>query len=138
MISLPSHTHSSRHSRRLIREDGFTLIELLVVLVILGILIAIAVPSYLGFRTRAADAATKASLRAAMPGAEAYYADNITYLGMDHAALKAIDGGVSPTLVVASATAQDYCLTDTLSGQTWSLSGPGASPLKFFPNATCT
>jgi len=124
---------------RLSREEaGFTLIELLVVLVIIGILIAIAVPSYLGFRGRAADAATKASLRAAMPAAEAYYAQNLTYVGMDHAALAGIDAGVSPTLVVAAAAAQDYCLTDTLSGQTWSLSGPGASPLKYFPNATCT
>jgi len=137
VISLSSHTHP-RSSRRLAREDGFTLIELLVVLVILGILIAIAVPSYLGFRARAANAATKASLRAAMPSAEAYYAQNLTYVVMDHAALSAIDAGVSPTLAVTSATGQDYCMTDANSGQTWSLLGPGASPLKYFPNTTCT
>ena len=64
-------------------EQGFTLIELLVVIIIIGILLAIAVPSYLGFRDRAANDAAKANLRAALPSAEAYYADNGTYTGMD-------------------------------------------------------
>jgi type IV pilus assembly protein PilA len=112
-------------------EQAFTLIELLVVIIIIGILLAIAVPSYLGFRDRAADNAVKTNLRAALPSAEAYYADNGAYTGMDAADLVAIDSSVSPTLTVASVTASTYCLTDTVSGKTWSVAGPGPSSADF-------
>src|SRR5579864_8639631 len=97
------------------KEQGFTLIELLVVIVILGILVAIAVPSYLAFRGNAQDAAAKANVRSAVPAAEGYYqgVGNSSYAGMDLTKLQTQAPGVSNDVtVLVSALGQGYCLDD--------------------------
>ena len=104
--------------KRLRSEKGFTLIELLVVMIILAILTAIAIPSYLSFRDRANKSAAAADLRSAIPSVEAWFADNGKYDGMTAAALQAsYDQSISPSIIeVKSAAGTSYCVQATAPG----------------------
>ena len=110
-------------------EQGFTLIELLVVVIILGILTAIAVPSYLSFRDKANDAAAKANVRSIIPDIEQYNADNNGYTGMTLTGLQATyDASIDPSKYhLKSITATSYCVDSTSGNKSDNKAGPSAA-----------
>ena len=124
------------------KEEGFTLIELLVVIVILGILMAIAIPSYMGFKDRANKTAAMANVRSTIPSAEAYYQDNgnsgYTDLTADMIraggtltngdAEAAIDPNLSAdVLVVPNSDGTGYCISDEVGGFIAAITNPGGT-----------
>jgi type IV pilus assembly protein PilA len=122
---------------RMASEEGFTLIELLVVIIILGILVAIAVPAYLSFAGNAKIAAAKSNVRSAIPAAESYYQDSSglnptpgSYDSISGVKLRSEAPGVSPNvLAVPLNTNLGYCIQDTEpTGVVWDYIGgtPGA------------
>ncbi len=115
-------------------QDGFTLIELMVVVLIIAILIAIAIPTFLGLRSRAQDRSAQSDLRNGLTAAKAYYTDGETFVGFETGAVAGADGGtaedIEPSLDFAAAgsktavgivvsTVDDVVLTKQSASDDW-------------------
>ena len=123
---------------RIGREEGFTLVELLVVMLILGILAAIAIPSFFNQRDKARDADSKSAVRTAQTAMETYATDNGGfYIGANAADLRNIEGtlnnaNLAPAPVVAADSYTVSVTSDTGNVFNITRNAPGSTSL------TCT
>ena len=140
----------TRINQRLKSEDrGFTLIELMVVVLIIAILIAIAVPTFLGARKRAQDKQAQSNIRNGLTTEKTYYVDNQAYTAvaasltavetsLDFTTNVAKNRGVLPTLGNAGADDQTVVLQSvSASGTTFCLAdiATGASAGTYYTKA---
>jgi type IV pilus assembly protein PilA len=124
--------------KRLAAEDGFSLLELLTVAVILGIIVAIAVPAYTGFEQGAHEKTAQSNVNSALPAAVQYYTlHGNSYAGLTGAQLKTISPGLSADLQAGSALAgAAFCVQATDGGITYAYPG-GAGGSNQLANAIC-
>jgi prepilin-type N-terminal cleavage/methylation domain-containing protein len=116
-------------------EAGFTLVELLVVVLIIGVLAAVGIASFLNQRSKAQDSQAKVYTTTAAKALEVWHTDHGTYVGATSTALNAIEPSLTqaPNLALGTLSSTTFRVAvDSTSGT----SGGGTYSLERLPDGS--
>jgi type IV pilus assembly protein PilA len=131
-------------------EEGFTLIELMVVVLIIAILIAIAIPTFLGARQRAQDRQSQSNLRNAFAAEKVIFTDNQAFT-TNAAALSAVEPSLNynaDAAIPSTADPKDIYVdvsaggvvtlgSRSKSGTCFYMQDSGAAPTQYAKSGSC-
>jgi type IV pilus assembly protein PilA len=119
------------------QEEGFTLIELMVVVVNIGVLIALALPTYAGARNRAHNRSAQVALRHTLIAARTSYVDSASYTGATSTGLSTNEPNLT---FVAAGTASSSANANAISVTTGAVNGNANQEFaaaRMSPSGTC-
>ena len=113
---------------RLKSEEGFTLIELMVVVMIIGQLLLLSIPTFIGTKNRAMDAAAKSGAVRAIQTGRIVYTDTVSYTSASTSALTTAEPSMTFNNATTASTGSKVASTDNSAPQVftvavWSTSG---------------
>jgi type IV pilus assembly protein PilA len=98
-------------------EGGFTLIELMVVVLIIAILLAIAIPTFLGAQNKAKDRSAQSNLRNMLTNAKTIYADTTSYASVTVGPTGSM-AAIEPNVLLVNDTTDGTVAAKTVSAKT--------------------
>ena len=130
----------TRHPDSAANHDrGFTLLEVMVVVLVIGILLAVGIPTFLGARGRAQDRAAQSSLRSGLTSAAVIYTDRLDFTDADPVGLATAEPGFTYVgSTTASTDDEELSVASTASGDRWGAAALSDSGTCFYVRIDAT